>query len=114
MRLVSLRAFAFVVLCGAVQIAAAFEMPVVTPLADGLKNPESVAVGVARERAGVDGTLLRLLGGAGRSLGAGGGLRPGLLGAGLGPGTGFGLGAGLLVACRRAGPDGPAGPAACR
>src|SRR5689334_14587906 len=35
-----------IVLCGAALPVGAFEMPVVTPLADGLKNPESVAVGV--------------------------------------------------------------------
>ena len=47
MRLSLFRLLALVVLGGLAPSATAFEMPVVTPLADGLKNPESVAVGFA-------------------------------------------------------------------
>lgn len=42
----SLRLLVACVLVVSFRSASAFEMPVVTPLADGLKNPESVAVGI--------------------------------------------------------------------
>jgi glucose/arabinose dehydrogenase len=43
-----LRSFSFLALSGAALPAGAFDMPVATPLTDGLKNPESVAVGVSK------------------------------------------------------------------